>query len=84
MRYDKNFHWIYVASDIKFKNNVFPQLPFIISTYLMVYPEKAEMYFAKDIKLEDLLKHIHITFIRNKYSTVMDAVKTYIEGDENV
>ena len=84
MRYDKELHWIYVASDIKFRNNVFPQLPFLVSSYLMVHPENAEIYFTKNIKIKDLLKYIHITFIRNKYTNIMDAVKDYIEGEENV
>lgn len=84
MRYDKELHWIYVASDIKFRNNVFPQLPFLVSSYLMVHPEKAEIYFTKNIKIKDLLKYIHITFIRNKYTNIMDAVKSYIEGEEHV
>ena len=84
MRYDKELHWIYVASDIKFRNNVFPQLPFLVSSYLMVHPEKAETYFTKNIKIKDLLKYIHITFIRNKYTNIMDAVKAYIEGEEHV
>lgn len=84
MRYDKELHWIYVASDIKFRNNVFPQLPFLVSSYLMVHPEKAEIYFTKNIKIKDLLKYIHITFIRNKYTNIMDAVKAYIEGEEHV
>ena len=84
MRYDKELHWIYVASDIKFRNNVFPQLPFLVSSYLIVHPEKAEIYFIKNIKIKDLLKYIHITFIRNKYTNIMDAVKAYIEGEEHV
>ena len=84
MRYDKELHWIYVASDIKFRNNVFPQSPFLVSSYLMVHPEKAEIYFTKNIKIKDLLKYIHITFIRNKYTNIMDAVKAYIEGEEHV
>lgn len=84
MRYDKDLHWIYVASDIKFRNNIFPQLPFLVSSYLMVHPEKAELYFTKDIKMKDLLKYIHVTFIRNKFKTIMEAVKAYIEGEDNV
>lgn len=84
MRYDKELHWIYVASDIKFRNNIFPQLPYLISVYLMVHPEKAELYFTKKIKLKDLLRYIHITFIRNKYTNIMDAVVAYIEGEEHV
>lgn len=84
MSCNRDKHWIYVAAHDKYKNSIFPQLPFLVSCYLILHPEKAELYFDKKLKLDEILKHIHITFIRKEYSTLMAAVKSYVEDESNV
>ena len=39
MRYDKDKHWIYVAVHNKYSNNILPQLPQLLSTYLLLNPD---------------------------------------------
>ena len=62
MRFDKDKHWIYIAAHNKYQNNILPQLPQLISIYLLMNPDKANLYFQSKLSLDD----IFICFIFSK------------------
>jgi hypothetical protein len=46
--------------------------------------DKTKLYFDTKVKLEDLLKYIHITYIRKGEMPLIEIVKAYVEGEDNV
>ena len=46
---DKN-RQTYVFIQYKFKNNIIPELPRILTSYLLMNPDKIPIYINKDVK----------------------------------
>lgn len=76
MRFDKDKHWIYVAARTKFSNNVLPDLPRLIYIYLLINPDKANLYFQSKLSLDDIL---YSFFEKYKTDKDLDILKTIIE-----
>lgn len=48
-------HWLYVSLYFKYGNNVIPQIPRILLSYLIKNPTKKDLYLNKNIKVEQIL-----------------------------
>ena len=70
---------IYHAIRYKFTNNIFKDLPDMLSAYLYEFPEKFNLYFDPNITLEDIFEYIAINY-KDKSKSLMDMVVEYVEG----
>lgn len=70
---------IYNAMKYKYTNNIFKDLPGMLSAYLLAYPDKFELYFNPLITIEDVLEYIAKHY-NGEESTLMDIIIEFIEG----
>ena len=52
-------HHIYIAIHIRYANPIFPNLPILLTSYLLQNPEKKPLYLNPNISLSNLLKHLN-------------------------
>ena len=84
MRFDKDKHWIYIATHNKYQNNILPQLPQLISIYLLMNPDKANLYFQSKLSLDDILYCFFTIYQTDKDINILQTIVSIIEGEENV
>ena len=66
----------------KFQNKTLPNLPIIITGYLIEHKEKLDLYLDKKIKIDKLLEFIASKYKANKNTNILEIVKKFVE-DEN-
>lgn len=84
MRYDRDKHWIYVAAHNKYANNILPQLPTLLSTYLILNPDKANLYFQSKLTIDDILYCFFTKYKTDKDLDILRTIREIIEGEDNV
>ena len=84
MRYDRDKHLIYVAAHNKYANNILPQLPTLLSTYLILNPDKANLYLQSKLTIDDILYCFFTKYQTDKDINILQTIVSIIEGEENV
>ena len=84
MRFDKDKHWIYVAVHNKYSNNILPQLPQLLSTYLLLNPDKANLYFMSKLSIDDILYCFFTKYKTDKDIDILLTLRELIEGETDV
>ena len=84
MRFDKDKHWIYIAAHNKYQNNILPQLSQLISIYLLMNPDKANLYFQSKLSIDDILYCFFTKYKTDKDINILQTIVSIIEGEENV
>ena len=67
----------------RFKNNIIPVLPCLITTYLISNPEKLNLYLDKKLNVNKLLTHIASVYKDNKQLKLIDLITNYVENQKN-
>mgnify|MGYP004559568937 FL=1 len=70
---------IYVWTQARYKNNLIPILPSIITGYLIDNPCKIDYYFNKGKGLNDLLDYLSKRFKENQTINLLEEIINYIE-----
>lgn len=70
---------IYVWTQARYKNNLIPILPSIITGYLIDNPCKIDYYFNKGKCLNDLLDYLSKRFKGNQTINLLEEIINYME-----
>ncbi len=70
---------IYVWTQARYKNNLIPILPSIITGYLIDNPCKIDYYFNKGKGLNDLLDYLSKRFKENQTINLLEEIINYME-----
>ena len=84
MKYNDDKNRIYVLVYEKYTNPILPQIPLILTNYLMNNPEKISTYINDDITIEKVLKKIHFLTNGNNVASILETIINCVEGDVNV
>lgn len=71
---------IYVWTQARYKNNLIPILPSIITGYLIDNPGKIDYYFNKGKGLNDLLDYLSKRFKENQTINLLEEIINYMEA----
>lgn len=71
---------IYVWTQARYKNNLIPILPSIITGYLIDNPCKMDYYFNKGKGLNDLLDYLSKRFKENQTINLLEEIINYMEN----
>lgn len=71
---------IYVWTQARYKNNLIPILPSIITGYLIDNPAKIDYYFNKGKGLNDLLDYLSKRFKENQTIKLLEEIINYMEN----
>ncbi len=63
----------------KFKNNVLPRIPDLITSYLIDNPDKIDLYFDKNLNVDSILKYLASAFKETKNIKLLDEIVKYVE-----
>ncbi len=63
----------------KYQNNIIPRIPEYITSYLLDNPNKINLYFNKDIKLNTMLDFIALEYKKNPNVKTIDLIIKYVE-----
>lgn len=75
MNKDKLF--IYNVINKKYQNNIIPNIPKLLVTYLLKNPNKIELYLRKEITIDNLLKNIKY----DKKTNILEKISKFVEED---
>lgn len=75
MNKDKLF--IYNVINKKYQNNIIPNIPKLLVTYLLKNPDKIELYLRKEITIDNLLKSIKY----DKKTNILEKISKFVEED---
>ena len=81
----KNYHFsntdIAIWIENKYKNNLYPELPKMITSYIIDNPDKLDLYLDKNIDTNKLFDHLYTTFKKTKkINRVMKDIIAIVEG----
>ena len=71
---------IYVWTHYKYQNPIIPRLPDLITSYLIVNPNKMDYYFNSNITVSNLIKHLANSYSKNKEMNLLEEIKLFMEG----
>lgn len=71
---------IYIWTHSKYKNNILPEVPCLITTYLLANPNKVSIYLRKDLNVNKLLSVIAEAYSTNNSIKILDTIINYVEG----
>ncbi len=63
----------------KYQNNIIPRIPELITTYLLENKDKLNLYFNKNITINELLNYISKEFKNNPNAKLIDLITSYVE-----
>lgn len=75
MNKDKLF--IYNVINKKYQNNIIPNIPKLLVTYLLKNPNKIELYLRKEITIDNLLNNIKY----DKKTNILEKISKFVEED---
>lgn len=78
---DKN-RQTYVFIQYKYKNNIIPELPRILISYLLMNPEKISLYINKDINVELILNQLANNYSNNGSIDILEEIVKLVETND--
>ena len=76
---DKRTHQLYVCLYFKYDNNIIPELPRILVSYLLDHPEKISFYINKTIHVGMILYMLAIKYAENPNIDILEEIIQYVE-----
>lgn len=78
---DKN-RQTYVFIQYKYKNNIIPELPRILISYLLMNPEKISLYINNDINVELILNQLANNYSNNGSIDILEEIVKLVETND--
>ena len=78
---DKN-RQTYVFIQYKYKNNVIPELPRILISYLLMNPDKIPIYINKDINVELILNQLATNYSNDCSMDILEEIIKLVENND--
>lgn len=78
---DKN-RQTYVFIQYKFKNNIIPELPRILTSYLLMNPDKIHIYINKDVNVELILNQLATSYTNDGTIDILEEIKRLVEDND--
>ena len=73
---------IYVFVYYKYKNNVIPELPRILTSYLLMNPAKIPLYLNKNINVELILNQLAINYSNADSFDILEQIVKLVEHND--
>lgn len=78
---EKNLQ-IYVFVGSKYKNNIIPELPRILTSYLLMNPDKIAIYLNKDINVELFLNQLATNYSNDNSIDILEEIIRLVEKND--
>lgn len=79
--FNKNNHYIYTILFIKYDNDIMPDIPRVLVSYLIQNPNKVEYYISSKVHIGKILERLSDVFKENKNVDILDEIINYVEGE---
>ncbi len=79
---NKNNHLLYLSLFLKYNNNLIPDLPRILLSYILQNPDKRKTYLSDSISTELILAKIAEVFSKSKQIDVLNEIIKFVEVDK--
>lgn len=79
--FNKNNHYIYTILFIKYDNDIMPDIPRVLVSYLIQNPDKVEYYISSKVHIGKILERLSDVFKENKNIDILDEIINYVEGE---
>ena len=73
---------IYVWIHFRYKNNVLPIIPCLLTTYILDNPEKLILYLDKKLNVDKLLDYVASEYKKTKSNKILEMIIEYVEGKD--
>lgn len=77
--FNRDKHFIYMAIYCKYDNNVLPQIPRVLVSYLLDNPGKIDFYLNKNIHIGMLLERLSTAFRTKEEINILEEIINYVE-----
>lgn len=71
---------IYVWSHTKYKNNIIPEIPCLITSYLIDNPDKVNKYLNKKLSVDKLLESVALVYSKTQNPNLLKMIIEYVES----
>lgn len=71
---------IYIWIHYRYKNNILPVIPCLITTYILEHPDKLNLYLDKKLNINKLLEYIASSYKDKKTNEILNMIVEYVEG----
>ena len=78
---EKNLQ-IYVFVESKYKNNIIPELPRILTSYLLMNPDKIPIYLNKDMNVELILNQLATNYCNDNSIDILNEIVKLVENND--
>ena len=75
-------HKLYICIYFKYDNNVIPNLPRILVSYLLNYPDKISIYLSKNLHVGMILNMLAIKYVTNPNMDILTEILQYVEVNQ--
>lgn len=72
----------YVFIEYKYKNNIIPELPRILTSYLLMNPDKIPIYLNKDINVELILNKLATNYSNDDSIDILEEIVKLVENND--
>lgn len=72
----------YVFVEFKYKNNIIPELPRILTSYLLMNPDKIPIYLNKDINVELILNQLATNYSNDDSMDILEEIVKLVENND--
>lgn len=72
----------YVFIEYKYKNNIIPELPRILTSYLLMNPDKIPIYLNKDINVELILNQLATNYSNDDSIDILEEIVKLVENND--
>ena len=76
---NRDRHFIYMAIYCKYDNNILPQIPRVLVSYLLDNPGKIDFYLNKNIHVGMLLERLCKVFKEKEEINILEEIVQYVE-----
>ena len=73
---------IYIWIHYRYKNNILPVIPCLITTYILNNPNKLNLYLDKKLNVNKLLDYIAKEYKDKKTNEILNMIIDYVEGKD--
>ena len=71
---------IYIWIHYRYKNNILPVIPCLITSYILDNPDKLKIYLDKNLNVNKMLDYIAQEYTKSKNNKILDLIIDYVEG----
>ena len=77
--FNRDKHFLYMAIYCKYDNNILPQVPKVLVSYLLDNPGKIDFYLNSKVHIGMILERLSNVFREKEEINILDEIIQYVE-----